>query len=129
VSASERTGRIGWIAVVVLVAVLAFAGGVALRAESAEDRTVTPPAAAQPLDAERAVAPLRLVRADPGRLRRPPERKPVARVPPPAPVAPAAPAPAPPPPVVPEAAPPLPDQPRDEPTPEPAPVIEFDLEG
>jgi hypothetical protein len=128
VSASERTGRVAWIAVVVLVAVLAFAGGVALRAESAKNRTVIPPTAAQPLDAERAVAPLRLVRADPGRLRSPPERAPVAPVPPPAPVAPA-PAAAPPPPAVPQAAPPLPDEPRDEPKPEPAPKNEFDLEG
>jgi hypothetical protein len=127
VSAWERSGRIARIAVVVLVGVLAFAAGVALRAWSAESHTVAPAVVAQPLDTDRAGAPIRVVRADPGRLLRPAERATVAPVPPPTPLAPAPVA------VAPPSAAPQPSAPprgegRDESRQQPSADNQFDLE-
>jgi hypothetical protein len=118
--------RFGLIAV---VAVIGFGAGLAVRGSSDEPRADAPKAAA-PVGDGRALAPIRLIRADLGALRRP------TREPTPAPiaVAPAAPAPAPV-----EPAPPPPAPPPDEPAagqdddsataPEPTPDTSFDSEG
>jgi hypothetical protein len=101
-------GRTGRVMITALVAAIAFGGGMALHAWGGDDSGAAPAAAVTRLAGDPPARPIRLVRADPGRLRRPPERRPqpatqpaapvpsaVAPAPAPAP-APAAPAPAPP---------------------------------
>jgi hypothetical protein len=135
VSSWDRTGRVARIAALGLVTVVAFAAGVALRAWSAESRTVAPTVVAQPLDADSAVRPIRLVRADPGRLRPPAQRVTVAPVPGPAPLPPAPVAVAPPPgevappPTAPQPSAPVTGEGRDESQQQPPADNAFDLEG
>lgn len=121
-----------------VVGVLAFCSGLAVREWNDEPPSDAPKAAAAVGDGP-TLAPIRLIRADPGALRRParerspaPSEAPIAE----APAAPAAAAPAPPAPVSP--APPAavpPDEPlaapEDDsaPTPEPTPDTSFDSEG
>jgi hypothetical protein len=125
--------RFGLMAV---VAVLAFCAGLAVREWSDESRS-DPPKAAAPVADGPALAPIRLIRADPGALRRPArERSPAPSE---APIAVAPAAPAPPPPASPAPAPPAPEPRPDEPptgpdddnsaAPEPAPDTSFDSEG
>ncbi len=127
-SSWERSGRVAPIAALGLVAVLAFAAGVALRAWSAESHTVAPTVVAPPLDANSAVGPIRLVRADPGRLRRPAEPATVAPVPAPAPL-PSSPTVVAPPPAAPQPSAPVRGGGRDESQQQPPADNEFDLEG
>jgi pyruvate dehydrogenase E2 component (dihydrolipoamide acetyltransferase) len=124
--------RFGLIAV---VAVLAFGAGVAAREWSDEPRSDAPKAAA-PVGDGPALAPIRLIRADPGALRRParerapgPSEAPIAAAPAaPAAVAPAPPAPAPAPPPAPPAEPPAAPDNDSATTPEPTPDTGFDSE-
>jgi hypothetical protein len=121
------TGRVVRNAVIALVGVLAFRCGVALRARSG-DPCRRAGFRREPLAADRAVRPIRLVRADPGGLRRPPRRATVASVPRPAPLAPA-PATAAAPPAAPHPSAPLTGEGRDESQQPPPADNEFDLEG
>src|SRR5918996_2242367 len=66
---SDRT--IPLIAVTVFVAALAFAAGAGVRARTTEAPAVGPPESARTLDTNHARWRTHLVRADPGRLRRP----------------------------------------------------------
>jgi hypothetical protein len=124
------------IAATVLVAALAFAGGAGVRAWTTEAPSAVRPESARALDGNRANWRIRLVRADPGRLRRPAPRA----TPTPVPVSPTTAAVAPPPAVAapapaPQFTAPAPQftAPDEEPRgarPDPAPVDnEFDLEG
>ena len=113
-----------------VVGVLAFCSGLAVREWNDEPPSDAPKAAAAVGDGP-TLAPIRLIRADPGALRRParerspaPSEAPIAE----APAAPAAAAPAPPaavPPDEPLAAP----EDDSAPTPEPTPDTSFDSEG
>jgi hypothetical protein len=117
------------IAATVLVAALAFAGGAVVRAWTTGAPSGVRPESARALDGNRVSWRIRLVRADPGRLRRPAPRA----TPTPVPVSPTTAAVAPPPAVAPPAPAPQPTAPVEErrrARPDPAPVDnEFDLEG
>ena len=76
---SDRT--IPLIAVTVFVAALAFAAGAVVRARTTEAPAMEPPESARTLDANHARWRTHLVRADPGRLRRPAPRATAAPVP------------------------------------------------
>jgi hypothetical protein len=120
---------IAFIAATVFVAALAFAAGAVVRAWTIESPSVVRPESPRALDGNRASRRIRLMRADPGRLRRPKPRA----TPTPVPVSPttAAVAPpqgvAPPPPAPPSTA---PVEERRDARPAPPPADnEFDLEG